>query len=127
MLTLGWRQPILNIPVGNRPQLNTSTGFPFARLDNREPPTGALAPRSIGANKSSRMKCRSGSQLQSARGLGEVPGCLQQRRRSRSCVVPAGWSEGSWCSGSGQGSVHSNNDAQDGLGPQHRQGTYCVG
>lgn len=75
---LGWRQPVLNITVGNRLRLDSSMGFPFALLDNRETPTGALAPGSIGANKSSRMKCHSKSQLQSTRGLGEVPGCLQQ-------------------------------------------------
>lgn len=59
MLTLGWRQPLLNLTVGNRLPLNSSVGFPFALLDNRDMPTGALAPGSIGANKSSRMNCHS--------------------------------------------------------------------
>lgn len=93
MLTLGWRQPVLNITVGNRLQLNSSMGFPFALLGNRETPTGAQAGGSIGANKSSRMKCHSRSQVQSTRGLGEVPGCLRQLRRPLSPVVPAGHSE----------------------------------
>lgn len=50
--SVGWRQPILNITVGDRLQLNSAVGFPFALLDNREMPTGVLAPRSIGVNKS---------------------------------------------------------------------------
>lgn len=52
-LTPAWRRPVLNITAEKRLRLNhSSVRFPFALAGERGRPPQALAPGSIGANKS---------------------------------------------------------------------------